>query len=196
MKRIKDFTYHSSNGLLNVNTLSPTGAFYRVKQPKELNKPAFGCKIAFYDKNASLIYHRSEVYAHELHSKEEIQLARQKMEMGQLQENEEYGSIEIVKWSEQGNLAYFLEYTQQNYKKLYDSVFLNLKEQFCYRIDELQNDFEIVDSLHLKNLDFDEMLILKRLENLGLKQQEPIINRVFGNNLYDRLFFHNQWFPK
>ena len=192
---VKDYIYQSSNGLINVNTLSPSGNFYyRIKAPKSLNPSAFGCEIAFYNNNSDLIYHRSKVYAHELHSKEEIKLARQEMELGQFNEKEESSSIEIVKWSIQGNFAYFLEHYRWNYEKLYESVFLNLKEQYCYRINELNNNFEIINTLNLKNRNYDEIEINKKLEILGFKPEEPIKDKI-QNNFFAHLFNLNKWQP-
>jgi hypothetical protein len=194
---MKSFIYQSANGLLNVNTLSPSGKYYYlVQEPKELNKSAFGCKIAFYTLDGELLYHHSKMYAHELHSKEEINNLREKMELSQLNPPMKEGdSIEVVKWSKQGNLAYFLEYYSWNFDKVYESVFLNLKERFCFRIDEMKNNFEIADALNLHDRKFNEDEIINKLESLGLQHQELIKEKLQGINLLGNLLNRDKWYP-
>lgn len=102
----------------------------------------------------------------------------------------------MFKWSIQGNLVYFPEYYQQNYENLYESVFLNIEKQFCYRINELHNNFEIVTSINLNNLGFDEIFITEKLRNFGLRQQEPVRDKIAENHFFIRWFCHNQWYPK
>lgn len=189
------FKYRSSNGLLNINSLSPSSNFfYRVQEPKELNKSAFGCEIAFFNINEQLIYHRSKVYAHELHNKDEIEQARHQMELGKVTETLNSSSIEVVKWSIQGNIAYFLEHYSWNFEKIYESVFLNLKEEYCYRINEVKNNFKIVDSLHLKDREFNEHDVLEKLKSMGLQQEGLIKDEMPIGNFFN-LFSRNKWYP-
>lgn len=190
---MQTFIYHTSDGFINVNTLSPSNKFYYRLQPAQaLNPSAFGCKIAFYDISEKLIYHRSKVYAHELHSKEEIKLAYEEMKSRIFNKRLENDSIEVVKWSIQGNLAYFLEFYNRNYQTLFESVFLNLNEEYCFRINELQNNFEIVDHINLKDRLFDENEVIKKLENLGLQREEVIKDKVNKNFLASLL---TKWYP-
>ena len=97
---IQDFFYTSSDGLLKLNCLSPSKKFYyRVKNAIELNKSAFGCEIAFFEMSGELLYHKKGVYAHELHSKKEIEYNRSLMEKGTENLNYMSKSLELVKWS-------------------------------------------------------------------------------------------------
>ena len=179
---------------MNVNTLSPSGNFYYcLQKPKALNPSAFGCKIAFYDISENLIYHRSKFYAHELHSKQEIELACEEMKLAIFNKKLEDSSIKIVKWSIQGNLAYFLEFYHWNYEKLFGSVFLNLNEGYCFRINEIENNFEIVNHINLKDRFFDENEVVKRLEDLGIQREDVIKDKVNDNFLASLL---NKWYPK
>jgi hypothetical protein len=184
---MNNFNYKSSDGLLNINTLSPSVKyFYKVQKPEELNKSAFGSKIAFFNLNNELIYHRSRMYAHELHSKEEIELARQKVELGESDVNNTDSTLVLVKWSKEGNLAYYLEHYQWNYKVLCESVFLHLADQYSYRIDETVNEFKIVDQLQLEDRKFEENKILAQLQSLGLNKEKLIKDGISDS----------KWYPK
>lgn len=183
---LNQFNYQSKDGLINVNTLSPSGNFfYKIQPPKELNKSAFGCKIAFFNLDNELIYHRSDVYAHELHSKKEIELEHQKMERGEISPLKLNNYLILVKWSKEGNLACYLEHYRWNYKVLYESVFLNLADGYCYRIDEIVNEFKIVEELQIHYTEFDENKILAELQSLQLNKEEMIKDRISGS----------KWFP-
>jgi hypothetical protein len=186
-----DFKYRSSNGFLNLNTSSPSGNFfYRVKTPKELNKSAFGCEIAFFDIEKKLIYRRSRVFAHELHGKAVIDFERRQMELHTITTTDK-STIQVVSWSKQENFVYFLEHKSGNYKKFYESVFLNLKDQNCYRIDELKDNFKIVDSLNLNDRQFDENEILKTLQNLKLNTEV-----LFKDKVKHSFLNKTKWYPE
>ncbi len=190
------FRYKSSDGIININTLSPSKSYYYiVRPPEELNKAAFGCKIAFYTIDKKLLYYRKKTYSHELHNKKEIASYREIMEAGKSFRNVLPPKMEIVLWSGKGNVAYMLEHYRGNYDELYESVFLNLRELYCYRIDEIRDNFKIVDGLELKDREYDEEEVIKKLEELGLAKQPLIKDNIPKRSLLDNVLNTNKWYP-
>ena len=131
----------------------------------------FACEIAFHDRSRNLLYYRKKTYAHWL---------------------EPFKNIELVKWSLEGNLAYFYEYSRN---AIYDSVFLNLKEGYCYRINELEDNFQLVKSLHLRDREFSENIILEKLNDLKILKSELAIDYIDRGNQINKLFSQSSWHP-
>lgn len=161
---MQNFLYRGLNGLVNIDTLSPSGNYYyKVQKPISINMSNFACKIAFYNIDGVLIYYRKDALAHWLEPSQ---------------------NIEVVKWSSEGNLVYFYEYKRD---AIYDSVFLHLKDKYCFRIDELKNDVEIVKGLHLQDRKFNELEIINKLQTIGLVRQELIKDILPKENLFNQL---------
>ncbi len=170
---MQSYIYSDLKGLINIDTLSThNGFYYRVQKPVSINMSNFACRIAFYDINNLLLYYRHDTFAHWL---------------------KPFQSINLVFWSKQGNVVYFYEYARN---KVYDSIFLHLQEGYCYRINEMQNNFAIVDSLQLKGMEYDEEDIIKKLQEHGLQRQPLIKDRIPGRDFFDRLFNRNKWYPE
>jgi hypothetical protein len=187
-----NFYYKDSSGLIDINTLSPSSAFYyQVQAPVALNPAAFGCKIAFFNDRNEMLYHRREYYAHELHSLSEIGgIREQTLQVGSDSfPKVTYKSIEIVNWSKQGNTAYMLEYYRWNDTLVYESVILYLAKKYCYRINENDNDFKIVNELKIVNYPFDEHIVENKLKALGVKDESLYLDLVKQG------FFSKKWFP-
>lgn len=178
--------------LVKTNVLSPNkNYYYKIKEPQAINPSAFAAKIIFLSiKDDSVIYFNSKVQLHELHSKTEIERKYQEMlHKNDFDKAPKELSLDFVWWSSQGNICYFLEYKVRKYSKpQYESVFLNLQENYCYRIDEMQNDFAFVNSLRLQDRQYDEDTIIKRLADKGLHQQ-PLIK----DNTPDWSFWKAVW---
>lgn len=190
------FRYKSADGIIDVDTLSPSQLYYFVvRPPEELNKSAFGCKIAFYDINKNLLYYKKKTYAHELHNKREIAYYREIMESEKSFKNIPSPKMEIVLWSSNGNVAYMLEFSRGSDRGFYWSVFLNLRERYGYRIDETQNNFKIVDELNLIDGKYDEEEVMKKLEELGLAKQPLIKDNIPKRSLLDNVLNINKWHP-
>jgi hypothetical protein len=169
---IQSFIYSNLKGLIEINTLGPNGSFYyKVQRPISINMSNFACKIAFYDIDGFLIYHRKDAFAHWL---------------------KPWQKIELVKWSSKGNMVYFYEYCRNI---IYESVFMNLREKYCYRINEMNNNFEIVNALDLKDREFNEEVVIGRLEDLGLPRRELIKDQLSKRNIVDKLLDRNKWRP-
>jgi hypothetical protein len=197
MNKRESYRYKTEDSFVDVTTLSPLGKFYyKIKPFIALNKSAFGCRISFFQKDTNeLIYYRSEAYAHELHDKEEIEISHHEMQIGQTKKNEKDGSIMVVKWSKDGNMAYFLEYCETNNGNTYESVFLNLSERYCYRIDEVSNNFKIVNELNLQDREFKDAEVLKRLSDLGLFKQQLTAEGLPKRSLLDTILNRHSWYP-
>lgn len=169
---MQSFLYRDLDGLINIDTLSPSGNYYyKVQKPISINMANFACKIVFYNIDGSLIYYRKEALAHWL---------------------EPSKNIEVVKWSSEGNLVYFYEYKRN---AIYDSVFLHLKDKYCFRIDELKNNVEIVKSLHLQDRKFNEEEVINKLQAKGLERQELIKDELSEENFFNKLLHHSKWHP-
>ena len=142
------FNYFYKNGWIDINTLSPNEEFfYKLQHPIALNKSAFGCKVAFYSIKNELIYHKNEFYAHELHTKEEIENIKDAIKIGRFDLIKPQLNMEFVKWSIEGNMVFFWEYSSWNDLKSFESVFINLREKYCYRVDEIENDSEVISKI-------------------------------------------------
>lgn len=189
MKR--NFSYKDSSGLIDINTLSPSLTYYyRVQAPVALNPSAFGCKIAFYNDKNELIYHRKDFYAHELHSLSEIEQMRTQTFLASKSHKSNNGdSIRVVNWSKQGNAVYILEYYHWNDVFIYESTILYLDKKYCYRINEMNNDFKIVNDLHIVEPFFDEDVIGNKLVSLGIKVEVLNLDSVKEGLL------NKKWFP-
>lgn len=82
--------YKFSDGLFNLNTLSPNEKyFYRIQTPKSINMSNFGCRIAFFNLVGELLYYNSDVYAHWLKLN---------------------GIVDFVLWSDSGKEAIYYEF--------------------------------------------------------------------------------------
>lgn len=166
---MRSYLYSDLNGFINIDTLgSNKNFYYLVQKPVSINMSNFACKIAFYDTNNVLLYHRNDAFAHWL---------------------KPWKGINLVLWSKQGNVAYFYEYARN---KIYESVFLNLKDNYCYRINEVEDNFAFVDSLHLKDREYDEEVVTKKMQDAGFKMHLLIVDKVTKRNL----FGINKWHPK
>lgn len=185
--------------LVKTNVLSPNkNYYYKIKEPQAINPSAFAAKIIFLSiKDDSVIYFNSKVQLHELHSKTEIERKYQEMlHKNDFDKAPKELSLDFVWWSSQGNMCHFLEYKVREYSKpQYESVFLNLRENYCYRIDEMQNDFAIVDSLRLQDRQYDENTIIKKLKDSGLHRQPLIRDKLPQTGLFEKLFGINKWYP-
>ncbi len=185
-----NFSYRDPSGLIDVNTLSPSSTyFYRIQNPVTLNPSAFGCKIAFYNDKQELIYYRKKFYAHELHSSSKIEQIRTRALLNPESQNYERGSIKIANWSNQGNAVYILEYYQWNNTLIYESVILFLSKKYCYRINEMSNDFKIVNDLHIIDQPFDEDIIDNAFIDMRIKSE------ALNTDIIKKGLFCKKWFP-
>jgi len=191
--------YFITLDLIRTNALSPNhNYFYKINEPISLNPSAFGSKTAFFSlPDERLIYYNSNVVLHELHLKEEIdknyiQMLRKKTFDMKPKEN----LLDFVWWSLQGNMSYFLEYRiGRNYQPIYNSIFLHLYEGYYYSIDECKNNFAIINNLKLKDREYDEEVIIKKLQDLGLKKYPVLKDNIFKRDFIDKLFNKNKWYP-
>ena len=191
--------YFITLDLIRTNALSPNhNYFYKINEPISLNTSAFGSKTAFFSlPDERLIYYNSNVVLHELHLKEEIdknyiQMLRKKTFDMKPKEN----LLDFVWWSLQGNMSYFLEYRiGRNYQPIYNSIFLHLYEGYYYSIDECKNNFAIINNLKLKDREYDEEVIIKKLQDLGLKKYPVLKDNIFKRDFIDKLFNKNKWYP-
>lgn len=183
------------------NNISPNNKFYYAfKEPIALNASTFGAKIAFYDKGNDLLYHNKSAYAHELHDPAEIAKGMAIMN-GQLQ-NDKYSDYKLLisTWSKQGNMAYLFEYIKMEYK--YFHVFINLKEKYQIRIfgGVLRNNVPValndstITKLGFMRSVFDEIEVLRSLELLGLRNEEPLIKDSISTNFFADLLPKNKWY--
>lgn len=128
--------------------------------------------MAFFQSGTNkLIYHRQDVFCHEIHSKKEIEGLRAKMASNTFKPTDFNNEPTFANWSSAGNVVYFIEYYKWNDVNVFDSVVLNLKEEYVLRIDELQNDFKIVNELGITESLFDETTVLRQLSELGIVKQ-------------------------
>ena len=58
-----------------------------------------------------------------------------------------------------------------------------------------QNNFQIIDNLHLKDREYDEKNIIKKLQNKGLQPEPLIKDKIPQRDLFDRLLNKNKWYP-
>lgn len=169
---MKSYFYRDVDGMIDIFTLSPSKRYYyKVQKPISINMSNFASKIAFYSTNGQLLYFRNSTFVHWL---------------------KPWQTINLVLWSKQGNMAYFYEYARSN---VYESVFLNLKERYCYRIDELKNNFAIVDGFKLKDREFNEGDVIRELQNTGMNQHPLIMDELKKGNFLNRLLCRDKWYP-
>ena len=114
--------------------------------------------------------------------------------IGKFYNESESKTIELVRWSKQGNVAYYLEHFNWNYDNIYDSVILHLQDGHCYRINEIENDFEIVGHLKMKNGMYDEDEVMKKLDALGL-HHEKLFKDEIPRSLLDNVINRKKWYP-
>lgn len=55
-------------------------------------------------------------------------------------------------------------------------------------------DFDIVDDLNLKDRDYDEDEVIKKLQSLGLKEEAPIRDKIL-DNFFANFLNLNKWHP-
>ena len=193
------FLYQYSGSLIQTNTLSPSGKFYyKLQKPNSINPASFACRIAFYDVNEELLYHRQKTYAHEIHDKDEVESLTLQMKLGgsyQIEnERPEHKSLELVRWSKQGNVAYILEYIIETHSPIYESVFLHLQDRCCFRINESINSFEIVNQLKLKDREYDELEIISNLQTHGFVKEDLRRDKL-NKTILSKLFNSSKWNP-
>lgn len=167
------FEYKALGQLVNINTISPNGKFYyRIRTPYSINMSNFGSSIAFYKINNELLYHRSDCVAHWL---------------------EPCKVIEFVKWSRQGNLAYFYEYKRN---EVYNIVFLDLGQIVSYRLDiENKLEYEFFKLLNLSDREFDEEEIKNILLNKGIQPSEFYKDKIIIPTILEMIFKKTKWHP-
>jgi len=186
------FIVFLENGWINANTLSPNNNyFYRITNPIELNKSAFGCHISFFTKDNELLYHRNlSFFAHELHSSEEIKIMKGKLKSGEIGLPTE-ASLQLAKWSIEGNLIYMLEYNQ--IYTSYESVILNLKDKYCYRFPEDNSEAEFYFT-DLVDVQFSEKDVQELVKELGIGKSQLIAEKFPPRNSLG-LKIH-EWYPR
>lgn len=189
----EDYNVNILDGWIKINTLSNSSFYYKIQNPIELNKSAFGVRIAFFAIGGELIYNRNNYFAHELNSKEEID------EMKKLIKNEQYdlikpkNNLEFVKWSKEGNMAYFLEYSNYYEHNYYESVFINLKQKYCYRIKEFNDATFVTSQINPIKEEFNEEKVDQIMSLYGV-ERHPLISQ----NFHKRTFFFSFkkiWYP-
>lgn len=99
-------------GLIIKDNFSPNGKFYyKIKFPVSLNPSAFGCEIAFFDRNDGLLYHNQDAYAHEVNDPADIEAKRiESLLPNKTSFPQQDPILRIATWSKQGNIVYILEY--------------------------------------------------------------------------------------
>lgn len=120
---------------LFVTTLNPTGDFYyRIKTPKDLYWGLFCGRIAFFDRNNNLLYHKQN------------QLAQFSLTIS--------NPWKVVSWSSSGSIAYFVE---RNSVDTCWHVLLDLKAKEVCRIAYEENEKELFQTI--SEGDFDDSII-------------------------------------
>lgn len=193
-------TFNISTSLVKTSTLSPNGLYYyKLRNPESLNPSAFGCSAVFYNTTSNeVLYYNSKALLHELHSKSEIMRGLKSLkEIKSIESMPKDYSLEFVWWSVQGNVCYFLEYTiTENQTPKYESVFLNCREKYCYRIDETMDNSLRADDLNLEGMQFDEELIIRKLESHGLNRYDLIVNNLSSKERLLDFIGIKKWLPK
>jgi hypothetical protein len=152
--------------------------YYRIQPPKELNKSASGCKIAFYSENNKLLYHNRKRYAHEIHSQQKILIEKRKaFANNEFAHNIAPVKIEYVKWSNKGTIAFLLEFWLEHSEMHYEFLIIDLCNEVCYRIPELFHGIPIIENLlnkqHFDKADVDEIVINLNLSANNLILDDP-----------------------
>lgn len=167
------FNFFYKNGWVDINTLSPSENFYyQIQKPIPLNKAAFGCRIVFFSTNGTLLYNRNGNYAHELHSENEIAIMNILLESNTI--SNENPQLKFVKWSAEGNMAFFREYSAMGKFVFYEDVFINLSAKYCYRLDTVK-DKDVVEKINPIEMIYSEKTIVDLLDRLGFTQY-PLIS--------------------
>jgi hypothetical protein len=96
-----------------------------------------------------------------------------------------------VKWSRQGNTVFFFEYSAAG---VYDNVFLNLKEEFVYRIPEKSNQDLLIHTASIKDWNFDEEEVFATWHNRGYFRTAPYIDPTAQTGL-QRILRPLRWYP-
>lgn len=188
-----DHSINFENGWVNINTDSPNRSFfYKLQFPVELNKSAFGCKVAFFSVKEELIYYNSKCFAHELHTKEDVEFNRAAVQSEKYELIKPRESMEFVKWSVEGNMAFISEYNF--YDKSIESVFIHLKELYCYRICEEENDFDIISRIRPIDQKYSEEEALGIMDSLDYIKQPLVTDEIKHNGIFK--FFGKKWYPK
>lgn len=188
------FKYRSKDGWVNVNTLSPSGRwYYQIKMPVSLNPAAFGCRIAFFSIDGKLFYNRNKHYAHELHSEKEIQESLTALQNGLIRTPQaETEPLAFVKWSEEGNMAFFREYSLEGDFSFYEDVFINFSERYCIRLDTIK-DILIINEINPIEFCFNENETTRLLDKYSAKKY-PLIIDVRINQWLNKFLFR-RWHP-
>ncbi len=122
-----------------VSALNPTGEYYyRIKTPTDLYRGLWCGRIAFYDINNDLIYHKQN------------QLAQFGMNL--------LKPWEIVAWSSSGTMAYFVE---RNSVDACWHVLLDCKSREVCRVDYEETEKELFETI--SQGDFDDNIIKANL---------------------------------
>ena len=104
----KKFNYIGMKGLIELNSMSPSGNYYRFKEPIWLNMTNIGCKIAFYNNASKLIYYREGTFAHQI---------------------KPHIIIQFVKWSECGDYCLFFEFKDNS---IYCYIYILISKMNAY----------------------------------------------------------------
>ena len=176
---VKQYNYTALGGLVNINTLSPNKEYYyQVSKPKSLNPAAWGVKIAFFNLKQGLLYHKKDKFANEVPSKD----IKHSAEKGMFQLPKEQGleTIEFVRWSADGNMAYIFEYSIPSN---YSHKFIDLREKKVYSLKySRENDFFVPPGFSIDC--FNEIL-----SKYNISSESAINDKPTKNFLFDK------WYP-
>lgn len=191
MEREK-FNIYYEKGWVDTNTLSPSGKFYyQIQKPVSLNKAAFGSRIAFFSSDRKLLYNRNENYAHELHSEDEIARMNTLLEINTIRNGNT--QLKFVKWSTEGNMAFFREYKSMGKLVFYEDVFINLLAKYSFRLDTIKDKI-FTEKINPIDEAFSEIEIINLLDENGFTQY-PLITDSKKQLWIDRNVF-NKWMPQ
>ncbi len=149
------FKYIDKNFRLQTINKSRT-YYYRITKPIEVWGNYF-TKISFYDSNNKIVYHRQDCYAHLLSS------------------DNFFG---FVKWSKDGNIAFFYEYKAGPVPGdgIYHYIVLLLEENIVYRINISEFEHSYFDNL-LDN-EFGNTQVMKQLLALNITGEECFTDKI------------------
>jgi hypothetical protein len=140
--KVEDFQHYRLKGFLNINTLSPNGKFYyKISGLKEISMNWWTCRIAFFDNNNLLLYHRSNINIAWLYP---------------------HDNINFVKWSVDGIFALIFEY-QRNLVNEY--ILLDLRRKESYRINTREKDCKFLDII--EDTKYDGIEIRNKIQESG-----------------------------
>lgn len=114
-------------------------------------------KIAFFNRDNKIVYHRKDCFAHILKDTE---------------------PPDFIKWSEKGDAAVFFEYKhgQVDAGGVYHYLFLDLEKSIVFRIDLYKYDNSFIDTL--KNYSFDKEEISNKLSSLGIEKEQCFTDEI------------------